>query len=919
MARETLRRFYADAASLEKVLALAGEAYHEKAAAFIEKLAGFGIEKSHIHVEDFAIFRHRGLAAAIESFLLANPQEPLPLERITVARYARRGSHRADLADLDRDFAAAAEQIRHFASRCNVDVALQVFLDELDPDRAIALAERAATCRLDALGFYFQFPDLTPAEAAGLRADLARLCGHPALRDSRVTLGNFPFCFLPTARFPLAYREAIEPLKGHIGAQRDLVHDLTARACIGPSPCATCRCRAACHAYTDVVDHPAYAPLLAPRVETTVIFAGGSIAAADTAPDPDLVWTGPAEQGDMLAAVLEGFSTILLVDGFFYTRFPCTTFEVMLALEVGVRVLGSSSIGALRAVELDRHGMEGVGYVYEYLKRQEIKPYHVVAQTYDQEHRQFTPALIQLHYVLERAQAAGAMSAAEGEAARAAAERVPFRELSWDLLPPAAAAFRMREGAGALDIKRLDALALLDRFRTGRAQREQESGHLLFRQARDRYLRILSAKFRSDPDLALPANWRAGEEPAARADGARDRRACSAAETCVRARRFFADLDVVVADTSRFDPSSQHILSVFFLPFYHLDYYPSSATGTGNDFDAALASAYMELVERAPVAARHISELSRSAWNEPLFPLDQLPQFYNWGAAGQVKQRAADGHGCVRVTDIVAGGEVLIPKSAVMFGFSGTDGNASGNTLAEAVLYGLYELIERDTAQLHISDPELRRRRPEFLTDPETLADPRTRALLHEAEAKGCRLLLYQLPNSYRLPCVMCEVYDHNRAIQCHGGIAVRADVRAAARAAVGEAYMQYITYFAGTRDDYRAHANLKSARLAYENARATLFDAPASRAACAPAVFPTLALELEHVLARLTEQDVAHILVADLSPLATYALKCVKVIVPGLELWFCPDYQASPFRAARVEKLKDMMAASGGRGAFPA
>jgi hypothetical protein len=33
--------------------------------------------------------------------------------------------------------------------------------------------------------------------------------------------------------------------------------------------------------------------------------------------------------------------------------------------------------------------------------------------------------------------------------------------------------------------------------------------------------------------------------------------------------------------------------------------------------------------------------------------------------------------------------------------------------------------------------------------------------------------------------------------------------------------------------------------------------------------------------------------------------LHSVKVIVPRLELWFCPKYQPSPFLAGRVERLK--------------
>ena len=65
----------------------------------------------------------------------------------------------------------------------------------------------------------------------------------------------------------------------------------------------------------------------------------------------------------MLMVILAGFRNILIMDGYFYSKFPCTTFEVMLALEQGLNVFGAASIGALRAVELDHYGITGVGYV----------------------------------------------------------------------------------------------------------------------------------------------------------------------------------------------------------------------------------------------------------------------------------------------------------------------------------------------------------------------------------------------------------------------------------------------------------------------------------------------------------------------------------------------------------------------------
>jgi TfuA protein len=912
-------QFFADPASLKQARALTSGTYRRALRAFVDDLARFGIERSRIDVEDFDLFQHAGVRKVIDAFIREHPHDPLPLESVTVALRARSGTGLEDLERMAAQLRENAPHLEHFATRYNIEVGVHVFVREFHARPAEALARLAAAPSVDRLGFYFDPPALSIASASALRRELAAFAASAAAGNPKVTLGNFPFCFLPAERFKLAYREALEPLKGLIGAQRDLARSVRGKSFSYRAPCRACRCRAACYAYTDVERIEAPEEALVARRENALVFAGGSVTRAEAPPDANLSWTGPAEQGDLLAAVLDGFETILVIDGYFYDRFPCTTFEVMLALEQGVRVFGSSSIGALRAVELDRCGMRGIGHVYDDLKRQAIKPYHVVAQTYDDRDRPLTTPLVNVLRFLEWAEEGGVIDAAERSACVDVAEGIHFTALTFEAYfrcllggrdPQAAAGLKLRtwfeeRGAAAFDVKKQDALLLLNRFRGLEAAAGVNHGPAVFKSARDRWLKTLFGKYRGDPDLALAADWKdAGRDDSASGPG-RDRRDRPARKTCDDARKFLDGLDVVLADTSRYDPSGQFILNAIFVPFYFLDYYPASATGNGDDIDEALASALMELVERAPAGALHVSERSRAEWGGRLFPWEGLPQFCNLDAPPQLKAKLAEDHGCVLVTDIVSGERVLVPKAAVMFAYSGTDGNAAGNTLAEAVLYGLYELVERDTAQLHLADPVLRGRLADFMVDGRRLADERCATLLEQFESKGCRVVFFLLPNLYDLPCVMCHVYDLNRGVQCHGGIAARAHAGEAAHAALREAYMQYITYFAGTRDDYRAFAPAKRARIAYENARSLFFDQARREMRMEPAPdFRTIRDELDFVVGRLTAVDVEHILVADLSPLDEYRVKAVKVIVPGLELWFCPDYRPSPRFAARAAAI---------------
>ena len=72
----------------------------------------------------------------------------------------------------------------------------------------------------------------------------------------------------------------------------------------------------------------------------------------------------PAAQGDIARVVARGVGTILLIDGVFGREPAVWHKELLWALAEGVRVLGASSMGALRAAELHRFGMEGVGSVF---------------------------------------------------------------------------------------------------------------------------------------------------------------------------------------------------------------------------------------------------------------------------------------------------------------------------------------------------------------------------------------------------------------------------------------------------------------------------------------------------------------------------------------------------------------------------
>ncbi|MEM7394218.1 MAG: TfuA-like protein, partial [Verrucomicrobiota bacterium] len=560
-----------------------------------------------------------------------------------------------------------------FARSFNIEIQLHLYLESLEVEPAISVLEEAESDSLDELGIFHVFSK--PSEA--LKTALAELSAHPVVKNPKIRFGNFPFCFFPADRFKLTYRDVVEPVKGLIGSQRDLIKEVRGRKPAGHTSCVSCRSRNACCAFTEIEDHPEYGPFLEPRTESSLVFSGGSLAGTKAPADDSEVWVEPAEQGDMVAAVMDGFETLLIIDGYFYTRFPCTTFEVMLALEQGINVFGSSSMGALRAVELDRFGMIGVGFVFDYLKARPIKPYHVVAQTYDDLDRPISTPLIEILFFLRSAVEEGLLFEDEFEAARDAADRIHFTEVSFerffDQVPfgeETVANLKRFWDEIDTDIKKRDALELLETYK---AKRDTDRVREIFRSVRNQSLKVLFEKYSGDPDLSLPDDW---NEAGDGAEVGRDLRAVPPEETRGRAERFFEDLTITVADTSKYDDSGQFILSVFFVPFYFMDYYPSSATGNGDDFEEALTSAWMELVERAPACGLHIRQEPRDEWAGPFFPVNRLPQVENWGMQEAVKQHAAETHGYARVTDMVSGERFVVPRFVTMFAYSGTDGLA---------------------------------------------------------------------------------------------------------------------------------------------------------------------------------------------------------------------------------------------------
>lgn len=100
---------------------------------------------------------------------------------------------------------------------------------------------------------------------------------------------------------------------------------------------------------------------------------------------------GPASQGDIARAVVEGATVIGLVDGRFEDIAAVWHKEILYALEQGVQVFGAASMGALRAAECADFGMVGVGAVFERYRLGDLADDAAVAQLHAPAEMGYTP------------------------------------------------------------------------------------------------------------------------------------------------------------------------------------------------------------------------------------------------------------------------------------------------------------------------------------------------------------------------------------------------------------------------------------------------------------------------------------------------------------------------------------------------
>jgi TfuA protein len=207
-------------------------------------------------------------------------------------------------------------------------------------------------------------------------------------------------------------------------------------------------------------------------MQKIIVFLGPSLDRDAAAVILDAEYRPPAKRGDLLRAAEEGASIIGLIDGVFHQESAVAHREILAAVKRGVRVVGASSMGALRAAEMDTLGMVGIGEIYRMYKSGELVSDDEVALVFDPATGcSLSEPLINIRFTLQEALAEGILSSGEHDALLAAARSTFYPHRTYArIVAEAGTALDRETGAGflawadghACDQKRKDAIAALE-------------------------------------------------------------------------------------------------------------------------------------------------------------------------------------------------------------------------------------------------------------------------------------------------------------------------------------------------------------------------------------------------------------------------------------------------------------------------
>ena len=208
-----------------------------------------------------------------------------------------------------------------------------------------------------------------------------------------------------------------------------------------------------------------------------VVYLGPSLSLETARSILDADYRAPIQRGDIRKAIKDGATVIGIIDGVFYSKSPVVHKEILAALKKKITVVGGSSMGALRASELDVFGMIGVGRVYECYRSGRIVADDEVAVTFNPvTGEQMSEPLVNVRYQLKAAHDDGILTGEERSALLSMIAEMHYPERIYSNIAGLAVEKRILSDASAkallayiqrkpLNLKAEDAIATLHKIK----------------------------------------------------------------------------------------------------------------------------------------------------------------------------------------------------------------------------------------------------------------------------------------------------------------------------------------------------------------------------------------------------------------------------------------------------------------------
>ena len=215
----------------------------------------------------------------------------------------------------------------------------------------------------------------------------------------------------------------------------------------------------------------------------------------------------------------------------------------------------------------------------------------------------------------------------------------------------------------------------------------------------------------------------------------------------------------------------------------------------------------------------------------------------------------------------------------------GSNGLASGATLEDAILSGLYEVIERDAWTLS-----------NFLADnygmmsmrsPLISLPARIEACVRKIEAAECRLHLFDITTDYEVPAFGAIIVDLSGNVAgTFGGYGCHLDAEIAAIRAITEAAQGRACYINGARDDLFRRQFILMKRMQQHKLDEMFNRLATTNPLCEYRTleFDDVKTELRHLLRLIKGFGVAEVYVKELGTVLDGAITVVRVFSPQCE-----------------------------------